>query len=210
MKKKIHPLLNPPPFQGVGQGALKEVIEENPLLNPPPFQGGGLVGVKNHPISYQLKAKSYILGIDPGLERTGWAILETTSPKPKLIASGLIKTLATEKMTERLLSLHQQLAQILKKYSPTKIIIEELFFSSNVKTALIVGQARGVILLTLAQNKAVIESVTPTALKSALTGYGNAKKSQIQKMLPLLCEMDKPVVQDDIADAIALAWWGCK
>ena len=122
----------------------------------------------------------------------------------------MIKTSAKLKMETRLLELNQQLLIILKKYRPAKIIIEELFFSTNVKTAIMVGQARGAILLSCAQSGAPIISVTPTALKAALTGSGTASKSQIQKMLPLLCDMDKPIIQDDTADAIALAWYGCK
>ena len=108
-------------------------------------------------------------------------------------------------MPERLVVLEKELGGIIKKYKPNKASIEELFFCKNVTTALIVGQARGVILLVLAKNHLPVSEFTPLQVKQAMTGYGKADKSQIQQMVKLVLKLKAIPRPDDAADALAIA-----
>ena len=146
-----------------------------------------------------------ILGIDPGSARCGWAVVESDSNNQKLIASGCVKTHIRDSAAQRLCVLHDKLTAIVKKYKPKEAAVEELFFVQNVKTGIVVGQARGVVLLTLAQADIEIFEYKPNQVKLALTGFGHADKKQVQSMVKLILRMDKAIVQDDTADAIAIA-----
>lgn len=147
-----------------------------------------------------------ILGVDPGIADTGWGLIEKDSRgKVFHIAHGSIKTPKTDNLPERLVSLYAQLNEIIDKYQPQAAAIEELFFSKNVKTALIVGQARGVILLSLKNKKISINEFKPTQVKQAVAAYGQAGKLQVQKMVKLLLNLKEIPKPDDAADALALA-----
>lgn len=145
------------------------------------------------------------MGIDPGLATTGYGIIEHTRSTLTLVSYGVITTGAREPFGKRIDTIHVELARLLKKYKPTTVGIEKLFFSKNVKTALSVGEARGVAVLTVWQQNVPIREFTPMQIKQALTGYGLATKSQIQKMVQRQLNLKTIPNPDDAADALAIA-----
>jgi crossover junction endodeoxyribonuclease RuvC len=149
-----------------------------------------------------------ILGIDPGYHRTGYAIIEEQQKKPVLISCGCITTSKNEGLPNRLLEISQDLEKIIKKYKPTMACVESLFFSTNAKTAIAVGQARGAILLTLEKHKISIKELTPLQVKMSITGYGKADKRQVQTMIVKILNLKSVPKPDDAADACAIAWAG--
>lgn len=149
-----------------------------------------------------------ILGIDPGIADTGFGVIGESCGQLKLLAYGSIKTDKKNELSLRLLELQQQLARIIDKYQPELAVVEQLFFCTNVKTALIVGQARGAILLTLAQSKTKFVELTPLQVKQGLTGYGKADKKQIQQMVKIILNLKTIPKPDDAADALAMAICG--
>lgn len=138
-----------------------------------------------------------ILSIDSGVEKTGYAIFNNK----KYLVSGLIKTSKNTPQEKRLEKIYLSLKEIIKKYKPDIIVIEKLFFFHNQKTAIAVSQAQGVILLLASQNKIKVDYLTPLQIKQIITGYGQADKKSVQKMLKL--ELGLKVNQDDEADAVA-------
>lgn len=146
-----------------------------------------------------------ILGIDPGIADTGYGVIENEHGKLTCLAYGSIKTKAGEDLTARLLLLNKDLDKIIKKYKPDLAAIEQLFFNKNVRTALIVGQARGVALLTLKQNGLPVLDFTPAQVKQAVSAYGQAPKKQVQKMVKLILNLSVLPQPDDAADALAIA-----
>ena len=146
-----------------------------------------------------------ILGIDPGFGRMGYGVIEKKESEWIHVAHGLVETFPNKSFIERLEQLHFELSGLIKKYEPTEAAVEELFFAKNVKTALQVGQARGVILLTLVLAKITVYEFTPLEVKQALTGYGRADKNQLQRMVALQLGLKEKKFQDDAADALAVA-----
>ncbi|MBU0596688.1 crossover junction endodeoxyribonuclease RuvC [Patescibacteria group bacterium] len=146
-----------------------------------------------------------VLGIDPGYGRIGWGMVEKQNGNWVHVAHGCIETGAKDPFIDRLSELYRELEKIIKKYNPSCAGVEELFFFKNVKTAMKVGQARGVILLTLFQAGLEIYEFTPLQVKQALTGYGRAEKGQIQKMVSISLNLSCKGLQDDAADALAVA-----
>ncbi len=149
-----------------------------------------------------------ILGIDPGIADTGYGIIRAEGSKLTCLGYGSIKTSSTLDLVSRLEILNHELDKIIKKYKPDYATIEQLFFNKNVRTALIVGQARGVALLTLKQNKLAIFDFTPSQVKSAVSSYGQASKLQVQKMVKLILNLKELPQPDDAADALAIAICG--
>jgi len=149
-----------------------------------------------------------ILGIDPGLGRTGYALLEQTGNSIKLNQVGTITTTIGEVEYKRLLEIKQDLDQLIKKFKPDAVCVESLFFAANVKTAMMVSQARGVILVTAAEHKLKIIEVTPLQVKISATGYGKAEKRQVHRMMQTVLKLKKIPTPDDAADAVAIAWAG--
>jgi len=149
-----------------------------------------------------------ILGIDPGIADTGYGVIKSEGSKLTCLAYGSIKTDSKLDLISRLDILHRTLDKIIKKYQPDLAAIEQLFFNKNVRTALIVGQARGVVLLTLKQNKLTIVDYTPSQVKSAVSAYGQASKLQVQKMVKLILNLKELPKPDDAADALAVAICG--
>ncbi len=146
-----------------------------------------------------------IFGIDPGTARVGWGVIETAGAKIKALAYGCIETEKTLLPQLRLLAIHTRLLSLIAKYQPDILSLEDLFFATNAKTAISVGQARGVILLVAAQQKTPVVSYTPLAVKRTICGSGQADKLQVQKMVMRqlhLAHIPKP---DDAADALAIA-----
>jgi crossover junction endodeoxyribonuclease RuvC len=146
-----------------------------------------------------------ILGIDPGIGRTGWGIIEPQSSKFTTQGYGCIETEVNSETPGRLFAIYDEITNIIKEYKPEVMAIEELFFNKNVKTALTVGQARGVIMLAAVQNNLKISIYTPSQVKAALTGYGKAEKSQVGKMVKVLLGLSEVPKPDDTADALAIA-----
>ncbi|MDR3049608.1 MAG: crossover junction endodeoxyribonuclease RuvC [Elusimicrobiota bacterium] len=147
-----------------------------------------------------------VLGIDPGIALTGWGVIEAqTRDKIKSIQYGCITTISSQPIIERIQSISVQLQKIIDIYQPQNIAIEELFFLKRASSIALIGQARGAILLTIAQNKIKLYEYNPRRVKIALTGYGSADKQQMQRMVKDflgLTEIPKP---DDAADALAMA-----
>jgi crossover junction endodeoxyribonuclease RuvC len=146
-----------------------------------------------------------ILGIDPGIGRCGWGIVNVESSKLNVIKFGCIETSSKKDVPERLQEIYSEISKLIKTYKPEALAIEELFFNTNAKTAFVVGQARGVILLIASQSKLEISIYTPLQVKMALTGYGRAEKEQIGKMVKTLLNLKEIPKPDDTADALAVA-----
>ena len=145
------------------------------------------------------------MGIDPGIAITGYGIIDNQDQELELVQYGVITTPANQQPAERLMHLHQQLNELLVSFSPDVAAVEQLFFGNNSRTAISVGQARGVILLTLAEHQLPIFEYTPMQIKQAISGYGQADKSQVQHMIALLLGLSTTVKPDDAADALAIA-----
>lgn len=146
------------------------------------------------------------LGLDPGLAITGYGLVrETSDGELALVGYGAITTSAAQPLPERLLSISRELDGLLAEHEPDVVAIEELFFSRNVTTALIVGQARGVAILTVARHALPIYEYKPMAVKQAVSGYGNASKAQVQEMVRLLLNLGEVPQPDDAADGVAVA-----
>ncbi len=147
-----------------------------------------------------------ILGIDPGTATTGYGIIEDQDRNNlKCLGYGCIITEPLLSPAERLKELHNQLNKVIKKYEPKILAVESLFFFKNLKTALPVSQAKGVILLTGAKKNMPIFEFTPLQVKMTTVGYGRATKHQIQKMIQLRLKLEKIPKPDDAADALAVA-----
>ena len=146
-----------------------------------------------------------ILGIDPGTATTGYGVIDQEKGETNLVDYGCILTSAKKSMDVRLEEISIKLAEIIKKYQPFEVAVEELFFTNNAKTAIAVGQARGVILLTAKQNHCAVAEYTPLQVKNAICGYGGADKKQVQKMVQLLLKLEEIPKPDDAADALAIA-----
>ena len=149
-----------------------------------------------------------ILGIDPGIERTGYAFLNHTNSETVLIECGCITTSKDKPASERLLEIKKDLTHLIMKIKPDWLCIESLFFAANTKTAMVVGQARGVVLVTGVEHGLGIIEITPLQVKIAATGYGKAEKKQVQTMIQKILKLKKVPKPDDAADACAIAWAG--
>ena len=146
-----------------------------------------------------------ILGIDPGTATTGFGVIEVKDGELKFIDCGCICTESKLEMPFRLHCIAKDLKKIIRDYKPDLAAVEDLFFFKNAKTALKVGQARGVVLQTLATAKIPISEFTPLQVKQALTGYGRADKRQIQEMVKTILNLADIPKPDDAADALAVA-----
>ena len=146
-----------------------------------------------------------ILGVDPGTAITGYGVIRAEDDQPTLIGYGAITTPSDWLMPRRLEKIFGDLTALIAQYQPTDAVIEKLFFSKNVRTALSVGQARGVALLAAQRAQLTIHEYTPLQIKQAVVGYGRAEKAQIQQMVRLLLQMDHIPQPDDAADALAVA-----
>jgi crossover junction endodeoxyribonuclease RuvC len=146
-----------------------------------------------------------IMGIDPGTATTGWGLIEVSRKPPTFVATGIISTPKTATESARLAMIYKDMVTLLKKYKPDIVAVERIFFNTNVTTALTVGQARGVVLLSIEEYKVPVFSYTPLQVKMALTGYGRADKKQVQKMIQTILKLDQIPKPDDAADALAVA-----
>jgi crossover junction endodeoxyribonuclease RuvC len=147
-----------------------------------------------------------VIGIDPGTATTGYGLVqERDDGSLRVLDFGVIQTPPEQAMPERLLELNRQLRQHILLHHPDNGAVEKLFFQRNVRTALSVGQARGVVLLTLADAGLPVAEYTPLEVKQAVAGYGGADKNQVQHMVRALLNLDNIPQPDDAADALAIA-----
>lgn len=146
-----------------------------------------------------------ILGIDPGIGRVGWGVIEVERSKFKAQQYGCFETKPNDAIPKRLNEIYSFITTLLREHAPDSLAIEELFFNTNVKTAFSVGQARGVILLAAAQKNIPVAIYTPLQVKMATTGYGRAEKAQIGQMVKALLHLESIPKPDDTADALAIA-----
>ncbi|ODS50237.1 MAG: crossover junction endodeoxyribonuclease RuvC, partial [Halanaerobium sp. 4-GBenrich] len=146
-----------------------------------------------------------ILGIDPGLATIGYALVDKKTNHFEVLEYGVIKTSADKEDIERLEIIHRNIEALIKEFKPEQMAVEELFFNKNVKTAIAVGQARGVILLAGSQAGIKVAEYTPLQIKQAVVGYGRADKKQVQLMVKSLLNLSEIPKPDDAADALAIS-----
>lgn len=146
-----------------------------------------------------------VVGIDPGTATTGYGVIEESAGRLILISFGTICTPSDMAMPQRLLELHDRLIELIALHAPETAAVESLFFQKNVRTALSVGQARGAVLLALAESRLPVSEYTPLQVKQAVTGYGGAEKRQVQTMVRTLLGLAEFPKPDDAADALAVA-----
>lgn len=146
-----------------------------------------------------------ILGVDPGTATTGFGLIEKKNGDLKFIDAGVITTLPEIPMPKRLVTIHEELTQLIDELKPDIVAVELLYFASNVTTAITVGQARGVVLLAAAQAGLPVAEYTPLQVKMGVTGYGRADKKQIQEMVRMMLKLSAIPKPDDAADGLAIA-----
>ena len=152
-----------------------------------------------------------ILGIDPGIAKLGYGVLKkpkTKSGKLKALDYGCIITAPKLSPGERLKKINNELNKLIREYKPDVLAVENVYFFKNLKTAMPVSQAKGVILLTAAKKKIPVYEFSPLQIKMTLVGYGRANKKQIQKMVKYLLNLKKTLKSDDEADALGIAICG--
>ena len=150
-----------------------------------------------------------ILGIDPGLENTGWAVIGENKDKSeveyKLIDCGVMVTKSNEKSADRLGLIYDEVEKIIKKYKVEKMAMESLFFAKNAKSALKVAEAIGVLKVCGQRNEIEVTEYTPLQVKMALVGYGRAEKEQVETMVRSCLNLDEPINPSHASDAVAVA-----
>jgi crossover junction endodeoxyribonuclease RuvC len=147
----------------------------------------------------------FVLGIDPGLSRCGYGCVTRAGAGFRAVAAGVVTTPAREALPQRLAMLRSDLDQLLTDLRPDVLVIERIFFRSNARTAMSVGQASGVALLTAVEHGCEVAEYTAAEVKLAVTGYGNAPKEQVQGMVVRLLSLSVVPQPPDVADALALA-----
>lgn len=146
-----------------------------------------------------------ILGVDPGFAITGYSIIDYVGNKFKLIDCGAVTTKVGVSFPQRLTKIYDNINMIIQEYKPDSVVVEELFFNQNVKTAINVAQARGVILIVGCKNNIPTYEYTPLQVKQAVAGYGRAEKKQVQKMVQTILNVKEIPKLDDITDSMAVA-----
>ena len=145
-----------------------------------------------------------ILGIDPGSRAAGWGVVETDGPQLRALDHGVIRVDADASLGVRLTELYRRVGEVLGRYDPAEVVIEQVFTARNVRSALVLGHARGVLLLAAAGSGCEVHEYAPRAVKKAVAGYGQADKVQVAEMVQSLLGLPKRPAQD-AADALALA-----
>ena len=146
-----------------------------------------------------------ILGIDPGIAIVGWGVVEYKGNRFKTLAFGSVQTPSSMKTEDRLVEIFNAITEIINKYRPDCMAVEELFWNTNQTTGIRVSEARGVILLCAAKLGVPIYEYTPLQVKQAVVGYGRAEKKQVISMVTMLLKLEKAPKPDDTADALAIA-----
>ena len=146
-----------------------------------------------------------VLGIDPGSETLGWGVVEGEGLKYKLVDFGTVKSSPKEDFSKRLLKIGTGVGEVIEKFQPDAISVEEAFYATNVKVALKLGQVRGVVLYIGELHGLEVSEFSPRLIKQTVVGYGNAEKHQVQEMVRLLLRMKTVPQPHDAADALAIA-----
>jgi len=146
-----------------------------------------------------------ILGIDPGTGILGFGIIDVNGLKKTLVDAGVIRTPVHEELSVRLLTIHDELEELILQFKPEVMVVEQLFFAKNVTTAMSVAHARGVVLLLGKRHNLTLLEYTPMQIKQAITGYGKATKLQMQEMVRVHLQLESIPKPDDAADALAAA-----
>lgn len=162
---------------------------DHPL--PPPSQGGG--------------SRTRILGIDPGFDRLGFGVIEMHGSDAAWIAHGHLQTSKGDDYSLRLQQVRDEVKRVIAEYQPSAVAVEELFFQTNVTTAMKVGMARGAVLLAIADAGLPLVELTPNQVKQGVAGWGGADKKQVQDMVCRLLKLKEVPTPDDAADALAIA-----
>lgn len=149
-----------------------------------------------------------ILGLDPGTGRLGYAIIESAGGKTACLACGCFETPAAGAPGARLVQLREGVRDLLNRFHPEQALLERLYFSTNVKTAMAVAEARGMLLTLLADHEIPVLEVSPQEVKLGVTGKGNAPKPQVQRMVTMIFGLETVPKPDDAADALAIAYAG--
>lgn len=146
-----------------------------------------------------------VLGIDPGLTRCGYAVLQANGHSVRAIALGVIRTPATDPLPQRLAALQRELVSLLVEFRPAAVAVEQVFFQTNVRTAMSVGQASGLALAEASAHGCEVVQFTPNQVKDCVAGWGGADKKQVQRMVQARLGLATPPQPADAADAAALA-----
>lgn len=147
-----------------------------------------------------------LMGIDPGLVDTGYGIIDVSGNRIRLVEAGLVRTTKDTSLESRLKEIYEGITLVLKEHRPSRVIVEDLYTNYRYpRTAVLMGHARGVILLAASQSELAVTSYPPARVKKALTGTGRATKTQIQRMVQVRLRLDRTPEPDHIADALALA-----
>jgi len=146
-----------------------------------------------------------VLGIDPGSETLGWGVVEGSGLKYSLVDFGTVKSSAKQAFSKRLLKVYQGVTEVIDKYSPEVLAVEDTFYAVNVGVALKLGQVRGAMLLLAEQRGLAIAEYSPRLIKQTVVGYGAAEKQQVQEMVKILLRMKTAPTPHDAADALAIA-----
>ena len=146
-----------------------------------------------------------VFGIDPGSERTGYGCVETDGRRHRLVTCGAIAASAGDSFPRRLARIHRELSARLSECHPEYVVVENLFYASNARSALKLGHARGVAILAAVEAGCEVLEYTPAEVKRAVVGYGRADKRQVQQMIKLLLGLDRVPTPHDAADALAVA-----
>jgi crossover junction endodeoxyribonuclease RuvC len=146
-----------------------------------------------------------ILGIDCGTERTGYGLIESDGRSHSMITAGFIGTSARQPLELRLLAIAQSLREVIQAHTPESAAVEAVFYAQNVKTALKLSHARGVVLLTMAEAGLAVGEYSPLEIKTSVVGYGRAEKQQVKLMVHSLLALETPIESEDACDAMAVA-----
>ena len=146
-----------------------------------------------------------VIGIDPGLARVGYGVIEADNRNPVPVCYGCIETGRDRSTSERLLHIYNEVTALIDRYPPAQIAVEKLFFTKNITSGMSVSEARGVILLLAEQRKIPVTEYTPNQVKQAITGSGRADKRQMQEMITRLLRLPEIPRPDDAADALSIA-----
>lgn len=151
------------------------------------------------------KPPEVILGIDPGTTGMGYALLDHAGEPPRILDCGVVETPRGISAAERLVAIATALEHLIGEHAPAALAVERLYFNKNVRTAMAVAEARGVAMLCAARAGLTVAEYTPQEVKLSVTGTGGADKRQVQRMIATLLELETPITQDNVADAVAIA-----
>jgi crossover junction endodeoxyribonuclease RuvC len=146
-----------------------------------------------------------ILGIDPGSQATGYGAIDTDGHRHQLVDKGVIRPPSGLPFPRKLQLIHEGIVEVVERFSPDQVVVEDLFYATNVKSALRLGHVRGVVLLAGVARGIPLFEYAPLEIKQAVVGYGRADKAQVQRMVALLLGLDEPPEPHDVADALAAA-----